>query len=301
MTKEQKPLESKLFKLKEWLTVPETARHLSILFSEEVSEADVLRLALDGRLKLSVNFLNSKAAKSGKVVSYENVEWYTPEELSDGNLRHYMFSFTEDGRAMKSVRIDGQRYLNLSEGYIYINGIWDLIMIYNVSRFIENRYQELTGGPYVANVPLRGIYLEKDGLVRQLLKTYDGEEDGLRDTYCYTKVLPSDSVLVVRTQALIDLQENLSSEETTKGIQPGASYLNTSHSFYAKELRIAVEAWTELYEKKPPQHVPQGGHKRYILKWLEEKHPGLGQRAKDRISTLINPNPKGGASPIGDN
>jgi hypothetical protein len=300
MTKKEMPPKSELFKLKEWLTLKDTAQYLSVLFKEDVSEADVLRLGLDGRLKLSVNILNNEAAKPGKVVSYENVEWYTPEELSDGNLSHYMLSFTEDGRAMKSVRIDGQRYLNLSEGYIYINGIWDLIMIYNVSRYLENRYQELTGGPYVANVPLRGIYLEKDGLVRQLLKSYDGEEEELLSTYCYTKVLPSDSLLVVRTQALIDLKESFSSEETTRRTQPGAPYLDKSHMYHAKELMIAVEAWTDLYEKNPPTNVPKGGHKNYINRWLRKNYPELAVRAKERIATIINPNPKGGASPITD-
>jgi hypothetical protein len=39
----------KLPKLKDWLTVPDAARHLSILFGDDVSEADVLRLALDGQ------------------------------------------------------------------------------------------------------------------------------------------------------------------------------------------------------------------------------------------------------------
>ena len=48
----------KLLKLREWLTVPEAAGHLSILFGEDVTEADVLRLALDGHLTLSVNFVN---------------------------------------------------------------------------------------------------------------------------------------------------------------------------------------------------------------------------------------------------
>lgn len=31
--------------LKEWLTVADAARHLSIVFGEDVTEADVLRLA----------------------------------------------------------------------------------------------------------------------------------------------------------------------------------------------------------------------------------------------------------------
>lgn len=59
------PIKSKLFKLKKWLTIPETAKHLSIMFGEEVAEADVLRLGLDRHLKLSVNFVNHAYAKRG--------------------------------------------------------------------------------------------------------------------------------------------------------------------------------------------------------------------------------------------
>jgi hypothetical protein len=56
----------KLLKLKEWLTVPDAARHLSILFGEAVSEADVLRLALDGHLTLSVYFVNHARGSTRK-------------------------------------------------------------------------------------------------------------------------------------------------------------------------------------------------------------------------------------------
>jgi hypothetical protein len=45
------PKKSKLLSLKKWLTVPEAARHLSNIFEEEVSESDVLRIALEGHLK----------------------------------------------------------------------------------------------------------------------------------------------------------------------------------------------------------------------------------------------------------
>ena len=67
---------SKLFKLKEWLTVLDAAKHLSVVFGEEVTEADVLRLALDGHLKLSVNFVNHTVAKKGRIVSWEETEWF---------------------------------------------------------------------------------------------------------------------------------------------------------------------------------------------------------------------------------
>jgi hypothetical protein len=40
----------KLLNLKRWLTVADAIRHLSILFGEDVSEADLLQLALEGHL-----------------------------------------------------------------------------------------------------------------------------------------------------------------------------------------------------------------------------------------------------------
>lgn len=89
MDSKQKTTSSKLFRLKEWLTVPETARHLSIIFSEEVKEVDVLRLCIDRHMKLSVNFVNYAKARSGdkflpqkewekkfrKVASWENAKF----------------------------------------------------------------------------------------------------------------------------------------------------------------------------------------------------------------------------------
>ena len=60
---------NKLFKLKEWLTVPDAARHLAGVFGEEVTEADVLRLCLDGHLTLSVHFVNGTSACLGKLVT----------------------------------------------------------------------------------------------------------------------------------------------------------------------------------------------------------------------------------------
>ncbi len=58
----------KLLNLKHWLTVPDAARHLSMFFGEDVSEADILRLALDGHLTLSVNFVNHTTGRCGPVV-----------------------------------------------------------------------------------------------------------------------------------------------------------------------------------------------------------------------------------------
>lgn len=59
---------SKLFAFKEWLTVSDAARHLSIVFGEDVTETDVLRLAADRRLCMSVRFVNHTCVRRGLVV-----------------------------------------------------------------------------------------------------------------------------------------------------------------------------------------------------------------------------------------
>ena len=57
----------KLLNLKPWLTIPDAARRLSVSFGEDVTEADVLRLGLDGHLTLSVNFVNHARAVPGRL------------------------------------------------------------------------------------------------------------------------------------------------------------------------------------------------------------------------------------------
>ena len=106
MTNDKSFNKSKLFKLKKWLTIPETADHLSIVFGEKVKEADVLRLALDGHLKLSVNFVNHARARRGeKMLPFD--EW--KEKFIEGaawdNLRTSAglngmihFTFPESGQ-----------------------------------------------------------------------------------------------------------------------------------------------------------------------------------------------------------
>jgi hypothetical protein len=84
-----KPQPLKLFKLKEWLTLPDAAKHLTGVCNEEVTEADILRLALDGHLKLSVNLVNATIARYGKIIS--------PKDLDDATNARYFNSINLEG------------------------------------------------------------------------------------------------------------------------------------------------------------------------------------------------------------
>lgn len=186
---------SKLFRLKEWVTVVDAAKHLSNLFEEEVTKADVLRLALDRRLPLSVYFVNYTRARLGKIARHteeelhqaiaagtplEDLEWQRwppgamaaafpdlpPEEAEEMN-----------GLICSSLKISEDEYLTLKDEVTVIKGVWDLVMIGNEVLDIEHQYQELIGGPDVTLQGLEGVFVKnQDGVVGQLQADYDNNE-----------------------------------------------------------------------------------------------------------------------------
>ena len=271
-----------LFKLKEWLTISEAAKYLSKIFGEEVNESDVLRLGIDGHLKLSVYFVNGAIARRGKVVSYEEAEWYPPNwiSISKSDLPDKFKNIKELGDTiiMKSLNIDNHRYLNLEEDITPIRGVWDLAMIGNEAIDIEFEYNQLINGPEVTSIVIDGTFVEDvddKRVMCQIQESYDDNEfqsgskaqlEGIKeyiiknnidesraknlldkhkknreiflarnkkkpsDGYFPAGKLPSDSVIVVRTQALVYLQNQIMNKEENakKSIDARAetTYLN---------------------------------------------------------------------------
>lgn len=66
---------SKLFELKEWLTLDEAANHLSSVFGEPVTIADIYQLALDNHIMLSVNFINLAEAKKVELINVADLRY----------------------------------------------------------------------------------------------------------------------------------------------------------------------------------------------------------------------------------
>lgn len=158
----------KLFNLKEWLTVADAARHLSIVFGEDVTEADVLQLALDRQLRLSVNIVNGTTGLYGRIVPIDEAEYKEVPALNgNGTVRLY------EGPEL-SVRGRAISIIKLEQEVTSLRGIYDLPMIGSERLDVEHEYQRLVGGPPVTLVGMDGAFVEgRDGQIAQIQESYD--------------------------------------------------------------------------------------------------------------------------------
>ncbi len=161
---------SKLFSLKEWLTLPDASRHLAIVFGGDVTEADVLRLGLDGQLRISVYFVNHAKALRGKIVAISDADYEdVPSPDGSATVRLYKGPVLFTGGMESDV-------LELEDEVLTLNGVFDLPMIGNEQLDIEHRYHYLTGGPAVTRGGLDGTFVRgKDGVVYQLQDHFDDD------------------------------------------------------------------------------------------------------------------------------
>jgi hypothetical protein len=218
----------RLTTLRRWLTVPEAARYLALVFGDDVTEADILRFGLDGQLKLSVRFVNFANA----VRHHERTE--TPAELAAG-LEAFLQRLAEVKAAkdaglptpprQKPVRSPEEEQQAEEERRVVTlsDEIYDLPMIGGGRHDVEHAYQQQTGGPEVTLIDLDGPFVDTaDGTrfaLRERLPKEIQTANGIvvTDRAWYPPGrLPDDSVLVVRTTALRELERRvIDSTETS--------------------------------------------------------------------------------------
>jgi hypothetical protein len=175
---------SKLFTLKDWLKLPEAAQYLSIQFGEDVSVADVLRLGLDGHLRLSVDFVNHTHAKGGPVIGIEEVTFMKPPLFAKKMIDSLPIPEAKKKHALEvaipdALPLDSVRYVKLGKEIVSLRGVWNLPMppLGGERLDLEHEYQQLTGGPAVTLTNFNGTFVEgKDGQMWQLQESWDNNE-----------------------------------------------------------------------------------------------------------------------------
>ncbi len=204
---------SKLFKLKQWLTLEDAAKHLSIALGETVREQDVLRLALDGHLRLSIHLVNGAYARPCIPISLDEVEWDEVASL-DGQRA---ISIPKGGRIWSDAHGTFQVLKAITE---LEDAIWDLPLKWTERYDIEQRYQSLAGGPELTTVVVEGVTVAGESGRLFELQSHIGENryadaKTLKKPYAHFEnfhpagSLPDDSVLVVRTSAIREFERSL--------------------------------------------------------------------------------------------
>jgi hypothetical protein len=110
----------KLFSLKQWLTLAEAARYLSILLGEDVSEADVFQLVLERELALSVRFARPAPCRIGIITKKLSND---ASELFD----YFLLNAKDGGILTIESDVPGEaRLINWSPETVSLEGVWDL-------------------------------------------------------------------------------------------------------------------------------------------------------------------------------
>ena len=154
-------------KLKAWLTVPEAACHLALVFGEDVTEADILRFGLDGHLKLSVRFGHGVTA-----VRYR--------ERTDAERREFKEDFDRRLAAAKAAGVPFQKRVltpeqekqreEEEEKIVFLGEeTYDLPLVGGERIDVRNQHRVLTGGQEEHLISLDGTFVEtEDGIRLQI-------------------------------------------------------------------------------------------------------------------------------------
>lgn len=181
---------SKILETKKWLTIKNAAKRLAILVedsNEQVTEDDVMQLALEGYLKLSVNFVNEVYVRSVTFTGWEDGHFciLTPQMIAtlsstrpDYKRERLRYLSTAIGSLQRShlwpnkenLNDDDEIHILADEKVSTISGVHDLLIIGGKELTeVENRYHQLTGGPAVTIKRLDGVFIESvSGMIYQL-------------------------------------------------------------------------------------------------------------------------------------
>lgn len=294
---------SKLLKLREWLLLPEAAKYLSLVVGEPISEADLLRFALDKRLTLSVHFVNLGVGRVGRVVPIEQAERHPPMFPKEGEEEIWIVS---------GVPLSDTEVLQFEDDVTRLDGVYDLPMLGAERIDVERRFQELTNGPRVELTNLEGPLLSgEDGVLIRLLESWEENEfaDGSRamiesaisrnfpteeelrerrkaykpqrdkflekeranreagrniDNYYPAGSLPDDAVFVVRTTSIREFERSLQGFDAEE--MGGGDHSN----FRSSKLTVLIEASRRFWGKHSVKTRADHPTNDTVAVWLEK-------------------------------
>lgn len=164
---------NKLNNIREWLTLNEAVNRLSDEFSD-VTLPGIYQLVLDGRLKISINFINIVKLKKIKLIKSKDVKYTKISPSGLPFIPNGGFFYVPDSNMH---RISKDYWMQeIDNEIISARGVFDLLMI-GAGRFdIENRYYQCTSDVSVDIPAMSGIYLQRGDSFYQLQFFFKDDE-----------------------------------------------------------------------------------------------------------------------------
>lgn len=215
-------------KFKSWLTIDDAAKYLNALLSEPVEPKDILQLALDNHITLSLNFTEIVSVMEVSIKPFSEVH---PEFPSDN---YDKVNFKDD-----SYQISTYHPLHK------INGLWDLKLFGAGEAYIKSRLLISLNKDEQLKNSKSSIYIQRDDKSYRLyekLESYDEENELLLlDSFLDNVVkveninpddgyykpmpnIPSHAILVVSLNSLKEFERKLENENLHTAKSKGLKY-----------------------------------------------------------------------------
>ena len=175
------------------------------------------RLALDGHLKLSINFVNAAKAVSSIIIPMEEeTDQMVYNSYPDGELSSLEKRLILDPN-LSYLNDDGTHCFSVGGKTKTLKGVFDLPMIGNERLLVEREYQKQNDGTEVTLQNIDGIFVETKDEQHLALLEYSDEEfyNKSKDSKnsCLARALPRGCTFVVRTSAMLDCIKRNNLEE----------------------------------------------------------------------------------------
>lgn len=191
--------------LKEWLTVDDAAKYLSVILGEAVSSLDVIHFAMSGKLDVSIRFVNAVYAQRCDIVEEKDAE------LVEG--------IPVKGVPSYKVRLGHQSSYFPGRLIVPSGEVWIASGIYNFPLMPENLieleaiFQEMIKGPDVDARGFDSVYFyDENGILHEIMDRVT-EVCWAEDFYSVENFrpsiegLPEDASIVFKSAALLKFQE----------------------------------------------------------------------------------------------
>ncbi|GEM_PF-3691301 len=294
-----------LLRFKEWVTLEDAAQYLGLVLTEEVTPADVLRLALDGHLTLSVRLVNPALGFWAALYSYENA----PAKHCDSEHRRIVDAeghgvlwreptvwLAMPGSTFKT-RGHIERWVKWPR-FKTISGIWDVPPFGLAWIDAQNAYQALNGASRVekensswANAPKKFawgpiLYDPSTDFYVTLFPAKDDKGNWLSPLGMGcppnrpATALPEDSQWGIRASALQEFEKQIDREQTTD--LPGAK-----EEYVSKHLALVNKAARQFWSTAEPQDPNTHPTNGEVIEWLRGN--GMTQNQAEAAARIIRP------------